>query len=81
MNDEPMSAEKPPYFSAPHLELVCNYYYFFSLCFSIFLPSYFTIMTHLIIQKSFESQSQMSIFNTECLNLKIKVDLWTFLIL
>ena len=55
MNDEPMSAEKPPYFSAPHLELVCNYYYFFSLCVSIFLPSHFTIMTtHLIIQKSFE---------------------------
>ena len=56
MNDEPMSAEKPPYFSAPHLELVyVTTIIFFSLCVSIFLPSHFTIMTtHLIIQKSFE---------------------------
>ena len=54
MNDEPMSAEKPPYFSAPHLELVYVTPIIFFLCVSIFLPSHFTIMTHLIIQKSFE---------------------------
>ena len=37
MNDEPMSAEKPPYFSAPHLELVyVTTIIFFSLCVSIF---------------------------------------------
>ena len=55
MNDEPMSAEKPPYFSAPHLELVyVTTIIFFSLCVSIFLPFHFTILTHLIIQKSFE---------------------------
>ena len=56
MNDEPMSAEKPPYFSAPHLELVyVTTIIFFLFVFQFFLPSHFTIMTtHLIIQKSFE---------------------------
>ena len=56
MNDEPMSAEKPPYFSAPHLELVyVTTIVFFLFVFQFFLPSHFTIMTtHLIIQKIFE---------------------------